>query len=72
MANALVATISFKVDPIQYTALHVLANRENKTISEFVRDTVADALSLDAQVEHLLDPTPRRLVDPAVEYETEE
>ena len=52
MAN--VATVSFKLSPEHFAVLRALARAENKSVSAFVRELVAEVLDLDAQAERLM------------------
>ncbi len=48
-----VAVVSFKMEPDHYAVLRALAAGQGKSLSEFVRETVEQALDLDRQVRAL-------------------
>lgn len=50
-----VATVSFKIAPDRYAILKALATSQGLTVSQFLRQTVEDALDLEQQVERLVD-----------------
>jgi predicted DNA-binding protein len=47
------AIVSFKVAPEQYTVLKAMAASKGKSLSELVRETVEEALDLEAQMERV-------------------
>ena len=47
------ATVSFKVSAEEYTILQVLAAQDGKPLSTFIRDTVDEALDLEAELARL-------------------
>jgi predicted DNA-binding protein len=47
------ATVSFKVSAEEYTILQVLAAQDGKALSTFIRDTVDEALDLEAELARL-------------------
>jgi hypothetical protein len=51
MANSV--TVSCKVDPAHYTVLQALAAGDNKPLSQFIRDTLVQALDLEHHTERL-------------------
>jgi predicted DNA-binding protein len=53
MAN--VATVSFKLSPEGYAVLKAMAAGEGRSVSEFVRATVTEALELEREVERLVE-----------------
>ena len=48
-----VATVSFKIAPDRYAVLKAMAAGEGLSVSQFVRETVEQALELERQMERL-------------------
>jgi hypothetical protein len=46
-------TVSAKLTPEQFTILQVLAASDNLPLSTFIRDTLVDAIDLDAEFERM-------------------
>ena len=47
------ATISFKIAPDYYAVVKAMAAGQRKSVSEFVRETVEQALELEQEAERL-------------------
>jgi hypothetical protein len=46
-------TVSAKLTPEQFTVLQALAASDNRSLSAFIRDTLVDALDLDAEFQRM-------------------
>jgi uncharacterized protein (DUF1778 family) len=58
------AIISFKVAPDQYAVLKAMASSQHKSLSQFVRETVEQALDLESQARLLASFFARAAEDP--------